>query len=225
MPNPKYDGQFTFVRLRYGPRAPRVSQQHALVARLPGRRAALHADPERAQPTCGPKTAETSILGLDDPELFALPVAYMAEPGFWTADRRGSGGVPRVPAEGRVRHLRRFRREPRRLGRVRRPQMQRVLPGGRGSSTSTPTHPIFHSFFEIDVRSISCRRRTTSAGRSSAGCSKTTIRRKRLMAMINFNTDISEYWECSRHRASGRSSETNEAYKLGVNYVMYGMTH
>jgi hypothetical protein len=47
---------------------------------------------------------------------------------------------------------------------------------------------------------------------------------KRMMAMINFNTDISEYWE-----DGGRSLrpvwETNEAYKLGVNYVIYGMTH
>ncbi len=42
--------------------------------------------------------------------------------------------------------------------------------------------------------------------------------------MINFNTDISEYWEFS---GTGLSpiSETNEAYKLGVNYVIYGMTH
>jgi hypothetical protein len=47
---------------------------------------------------------------------------------------------------------------------------------------------------------------------------------KRLLAMINFNTDISEYWEFS---GTGLSpiSETNEAYKLGVNYVIYGMTH
>ena len=32
-----------------------------------------------------PKIAETSILALDDPELARYPIAYMAEPGYWTA--------------------------------------------------------------------------------------------------------------------------------------------
>ena len=44
------------------------------------------------------------------------------------------------------------------------------------------------------------------------------------MAMINYNTDISEYWEF-RTPASQPIDESNEAYKLGVNYVIYGMTH
>jgi hypothetical protein len=44
------------------------------------------------------------------------------------------------------------------------------------------------------------------------------------MVMINFNTDISNYWEYS---ASGFRpiDESNEAYKLGVNYLMYGLIH
>ena len=42
--------------------------------------------------------------------------------------------------------------------------------------------------------------------------------------VINFNTDVSNFWEYS---ASGFMpiALSNEAYKLGVNYVMYGMTH
>ena len=48
--------------------------------------------------------------------------------------------------------------------------------------------------------------------------------KKRLMAIVNFNTDISEFWEFS---ATGFRpiDESNEAYKLGVNYIMYGLTH
>ena len=47
---------------------------------------------------------------------------------------------------------------------------------------------------------------------------------KRLMMMVNFNTDVSNFWEFS---GTGlRPIEgANEAYKLGVNYVVYGMTH
>ena len=47
---------------------------------------------------------------------------------------------------------------------------------------------------------------------------------KRLMAIINYNTDISEFWEFS---GTGLRpiDESNDAYKLGVNYIIYGMTH
>jgi hypothetical protein len=44
------------------------------------------------------------------------------------------------------------------------------------------------------------------------------------MVMINFNTDVSNYWEYS---AMGFTpiAESNEAYKLGVNYLIYALTH
>jgi hypothetical protein len=47
---------------------------------------------------------------------------------------------------------------------------------------------------------------------------------KRLMAIANYNNDISEYWEFS-DTGFAPVSDTNEAYKLGVNYIIYGMTH
>ena len=47
---------------------------------------------------------------------------------------------------------------------------------------------------------------------------------KRLMAIVNFNNDISEYWEYSG-QGFAPVPEENEAYKLGVNYVIYGLTH
>ena len=42
--------------------------------------------------------------------------------------------------------------------------------------------------------------------------------------IVNDNTDISQYWEMSG-RGLRPLDETNEAYKLGVNYIMYGLTH
>ena len=47
---------------------------------------------------------------------------------------------------------------------------------------------------------------------------------KRLQVIVNYNTDISQYWEWS---GTGLRpiDDTNEAYKLGVNYIVYGMTH
>ena len=47
---------------------------------------------------------------------------------------------------------------------------------------------------------------------------------KRLMMIVNYNTDISQYWEWSG-RGLRPFDDTNEAYKLGVNYLIYGVTH
>jgi hypothetical protein len=47
---------------------------------------------------------------------------------------------------------------------------------------------------------------------------------KRMMVLLNLNTDVSNDWEFS---ALGFMpvSESNEAYKLGVNYLVYASTH
>ena len=47
---------------------------------------------------------------------------------------------------------------------------------------------------------------------------------KRMMVVFNFNNDIAEYWEISDY-GYYRIDLTNEAYKLGVNYVVYAYTH
>jgi len=83
--------------------------------------------------------------------------------------------------------------------------------------------PIFHCFFEI--KSLDDFPQAYNAGRPIfRGVFEDNDPKKRLMVVINYNTDISQYWEWS-----GRNlrpfNDTNEAYKLGVNYVVYGMTH
>lgn len=47
---------------------------------------------------------------------------------------------------------------------------------------------------------------------------------KRLMVIANYNGDMGEFWEWSD---SGfvPIDLSNEAYKLGVNYVIYTLTH
>ena len=45
----------------------------------------------------------------------------------------------------------------------------------------------------------------------------------RLMVVINANNDIAEYWEFSDY-GYYPIDLSNEAYKLGVNYVVYGLT-
>jgi hypothetical protein len=47
---------------------------------------------------------------------------------------------------------------------------------------------------------------------------------KRLMVVVNYSTDVSDFWEFSG-TGFRPIAESNEAYKLGVNYLIYGLTH
>jgi uncharacterized protein DUF4159 len=97
-----------------------------------------------------------------------------------------------------------------------------VLPGVRFVEMD-PKHAVFHSFFEIDTFDIIPQ--SYDAGRPVIrGVFEDNDPAKRLMAIVNFNTDVSDFWEFS---ATGFRpiDESNQAYKLGVNYIMYGMTH
>ena len=44
------------------------------------------------------------------------------------------------------------------------------------------------------------------------------------MMIANVDNDIGESWQWSA-RASCRSIAANETYKLGINYVIYALTH
>jgi hypothetical protein len=47
--------------------------------------------------------------------------------------------------------------------------------------------------------------------------------KKRLLAIANYNNDLSELWEFS-DTGLFPLDMSNEAYKLGVNYVIYALT-
>jgi hypothetical protein len=100
--------------------------------------------------------------------------------------------------------------------------MHRILPEARIVDLDT-ANPIFHSFFEIE--SLEHIPNYYDPGRPIfRGIYEGNDPKKRLMVIINFNTDISEYWEWS-DVGMRPVDESNEAYKLGVNYIIYGMTH
>jgi hypothetical protein len=220
LPNPPYDGRFTFVRLRYGPPTPYVSQRIPWSHDYPtGERHFMKIMNELSY--LNPRIDETDIIGFEDPELFRHPVAYMAEPGYLTL------------TDDDVVHFREYLTKggfvifddfaERRGGWFNfEEQMLRVLPGARFVDLEA-THPIFHSFFEIDSLDIVPQYYDT--GRPIfRGIFEDNDPAKRLLVMVNFNTDISEYWEFS-DTGLKPIDESNEAYKLGVNYIIYGMTH
>jgi uncharacterized protein DUF4159 len=99
--------------------------------------------------------------------------------------------------------------------------MRRIVPDARFVNLD-PASPIFHAFFEID--SLDIVPQSYDQGRPAIhGLFENNDPTKRLMAIVNFNTDVSDFWEFS---ATGFRpiDESNQAYKLGVNYIMYGLT-
>jgi hypothetical protein len=99
--------------------------------------------------------------------------------------------------------------------------MQRVLPGEHLQELPL-THPIFHSFFEIGTLEF---HQAYDVGRPGFyGMFEHDDPARPLQMVVNFNNDVSEYWEFS-DTGFAPIDLSNEAYKLGVNYVIYAMTH
>ena len=216
-PNTAYDGRFTFVRVRYGPDYGFASQ------RLPW----SHDYPAGEQhfmkilgelSFLNPHADETNILTFDDPQLFKYPVAYLCEPGSWVMSDQEAASLRAYLHKGgfmivddfRYQHWSNFEA-----------QIRRVLPEARIDDMDLAS-PIFHSFFEIQTLNVP---QYYDPGQAIfRAIYEDNDPAKRIMVMINYNTDISEFWEWS-DTGLKPIDESNEAYKLGVNYIIYGMTH
>ena len=216
-PNPPYDGRFTFVRIRYGPDYGFTSQGLPWSHDYPtGERHFMKILNELSY--LNAHEDETSILPLDSPDLFKYPVAYLCEPGGWVMSDQEAAGLHAYLKKGgfvivddfRYQHWGNFEQ-----------QMLRVLPEARIFDLDI-THAIFHSFFEIKTLDVPQYYDPPPA--IFRAIYEDNDPKKRIMVMINYNTDISEFWEWS-DTGLKPIDESNEAYKLGVNYIIYGMTH
>ena len=224
-PNTPYDGRFNFVRVIYDCDASGYWWR--------GMPSWAHGYP----------TAETNLLKimnevsyfdanetintitLDDPELFKYPVAYIIEVSWWQMTDAQAAKLRAYLQKGGFVIVDDFKAEGDFGSAGWGPfeqNMRRVLPEVRFVPMKAE-HPIFHSFFEInDLEGIP---QAYNAGKPYFfGVYEDNDPSKRLMMIVNYNTDISQYWEWS---GTGLRpiDDTNEAYKLGVNYLFYGLTH
>jgi len=220
LPNTPYDGRFTFVRLRYGPSTQYVSQRIPWSHDYPtGERHFMKILNELSY--LNPHIEETNIIGFDDPEVFRYPVAYMAEPGFLTLTDQEAVHFREYLLKGGFVIFDDFSAQRGGWGNFEE-QMLHVLPGARFVDLDA-AHPIFHSFFEINDLDIIPQ--YYDVGKPILrGVFEDNDPTKRLLVMVNFNTDISEFWEFS-DTGLKPIDESNQAYKLGVNYIIYGITH
>jgi Domain of unknown function (DUF4159) len=229
--NIPYDGRFTFARLMYNGDAGNCYYrgepswahgygytQHGTaesnLLRITSEISVLH-----------PHLDATNVIAIDDPALFKYPVAFLVEAGYLTLNDKEVKALRSYVLKGGFLIIDDSREDEQRgrSGWANLAAMfQRVLPGLHPIDMN-PSHPIFHSFFDISSFDI-VRQYYDQGPPVFRGIFKDNDPTKRLMVMINFNTDVSNYWEYS---ATGFApiGESNEAYKLGVNYLLYALTH
>ena len=216
-----YDGRFTFVRLRWG-------SDFGFARR--GFGAAWNHDYPRAEEHLARIVKELTnldihtdrslILTLDDPELFNHPIAYMWEPGFWNLTDGEATAFRAYLEKGGFAVFEDFD-GPAQWSNFA-TQMRRVLPDARLVKLDE-TDRLFNSFFAI--QNIAAIVHPMSGIRPSYyGIFEDNDPAKRLMVVANFDNDVPEYWEWSGQGLFPFDT-SNDAYKLGVNYLIYGLTH
>jgi len=214
--NVRYDGRFVFIRMSY-PWAGRgaaywshdypTGEYHFLKILAAVSNVSTHQQ-------------ESSIMSFSDPELMKFPVAYLCEPGPWQM------------SDSDVQNLRAFLQKggflivddfPRDAWGNFEMQMGRVFPENRWIQLDAK-HQIFHSFFEINDISHIPIPYNRGGNPEFWGLFEDNDPSKRLMVVVNYMNDISEFWEWS-DSGTYMVSDSNEAYKIGVNEFLYGIMH
>lgn len=220
--NHPYDGRFTWARIKYkgyfgfGPEGPGWAHDYP---RSDSHIMAIMREVTSLRPFLGDGNLPGgNIFSTDDPELAKYPIAYFSEPGGWNPDEKEVAGFRHYLMAGGFVIFDDFGTPDQWYNVVQ--QFQRVLPKAKILPLAS-NHPIFDSFFKIDFDKLVSYR--TNDMPQYFAYYQDNNPKKRLMMIVNFNQDIGDYWEWSDRGFNVVPS--NEAYKLGVNYLIYALTH
>jgi hypothetical protein len=212
----EYDSRFAFTRIRYGSRVgtnggwehdyPQADRNFAAILDF-----ATHARV---------RLDGSNVLDLDDPRIFDNPVIYMSEPGYWTTDDAEARTLRDYLLKGGFIIFDDFDGDAEWDNLVR--QMKVALPDHDFIRLEV-SHPIFQSFFSLKTLSIP---HPMLGGIEPVfyGLFDDNRTSGRMMAIANFNNDIGDYWEWSAEGLYNQDG-TADAYRLGVDYLVYEMTH
>jgi hypothetical protein len=219
-PNPHYDGRFTYARIRFTQTCCVYNGQYRDVKwghDYP--RSDFHFPKLlRELTTMQVRDDSTAIVTFDDPTLFRYPWAYMAEPGYWMPSDKEVEGMRNYLLKGGFlviddfvgNHWYNFEE-----------QMRRVFPLLHPIPLAKD-HPIFDSFYRIESQEWPHPNYPGITGKFFAFFEDNDPTR-RMMAIVNYDYDVSEYWEYS-DEGFFPVDLTNTAYKLGINYMIYSMS-
>ena len=212
-PNVPYDGRFTFARIRYT-----VYGRSGWEFDYPTMERNLMSMMQEVT-SLRPHVTASNIHTFDDPELLKYPIAYLSEPGYWHPSDTEAEGLRTYLAKGGFLIVDDFMRSEWRNFEE---QIRRVLPGVRIERLDV-TNPVFDTFFRISSLDMAYPHDPFLKA-EFFGIYENNDPARRLIAVINYNNDIGDYMEWS---AEGfwPVNITNEAYKLAINYIVYGLTH
>lgn len=162
----------------------------------------------------------SKVVTLEDPDVFKYPIIYLVEPGFWQPSAEAIENLGQFLMKGGFLIIDDFR-GPRELDNLAF-YLGQALPG-LGLIEVDVGDDVFDSFFRIPDPSLIV---PPYGGYPPIyyGIYEDNDPTKRLMVMINANNDMAEYWEFSDYGYYAIDL-ANDAYKLGVNYVVYALTH
>jgi hypothetical protein len=158
------------------------------------------------------------IFAFDDPNLMKYPFAYMCEVGYMQLTDAEIAGMREYLLRGGFLLVDDFRGS----AQLRNFEyyLKQAFPEREYQIKPIDiTHPIFNCFFSIkslDVHPPYDRLKPEFLGLED--------KHGRLMMIINYNNDVSDYWQWSNDPFMP-IDDTNSAYKFGVNYVFYALTH
>jgi len=163
-------------------------------------------------------TAESFVVvRLEDPAIMDYPFLYFSEPGEWSITEEEASNFRAYLDKGGFAIFDDFDGPSDWFNFV--GSMRQVFPD-RTFEELTIDHPVFHCFYEIETLDMEppymVRGKPTFYGLfDETG---------ELQVVANFNNDIGDFWEWS-DEGFHPIHLSNEAYKFGVNYVIYALTH
>jgi hypothetical protein len=215
-----YDGKLAFVRMRYATGFGGFGRRNR---EPPWAHDYPTADQHMMKilselTTVGPHTTGSNIYSLDDPDLMNHPILYLSEPGQWSMNEEEVKGLRAYLLKGGFMIVDDFRGND--WWNLEQ-QMKLAVPELRFVQLDQ-THPIFNSFFEI--KNLGFLTSYSQFGSPTYwGMFEDNDPTKRLIVIANRDNDLGEYWEYS-DTGYDPIDFSNEAYKYGVNYFIYGLT-
>ena len=164
-----------------------------------------------------------NILRFDDPALGKFPVAYLTEPGGWSPSDKEAASARKYLLKGGFLIIDDWRGPDATTNTL--TALKALFPELRPIRVPD-THAIFNSFFQIKNASAMLRNQNRGYGGNAEfwGIFEGNDPNGRLMVICDVNEDVKDYWVWS---ATGRDpiDTSNQAYKLGINYLVYTLTH
>ena len=162
------------------------------------------------------------IVKLESDEIFKYPFMYLSEPGFMVLTDKEISNLGEYIRRGGFIMADDFRTKeylhgPEELE-VLKYYLKRAVPE-RELVRLDINHPIFHSFFDVDTLNMKA-----PYGDWLPQFWGMSDEKGRLQVIANYNNDIGDFWKYLDH-GDKPLQDSSRSIRMGIDYVMYSLTH